>query len=242
MSEQELRSFIEVAETSHYPIQNLPFGVFSPAAGGPRRVGVAIGEWVLDLALLQERGLLVGEHFPQDVFAQPSLNAFMGYGRAAWREARQMIQTLLRADNPILSNDAELRRKALRPMAGVTMHLPAQIGDYTDFYSSLEHASNVGSMFRDPANPLLPNWRHLPVAYHGRASSVVVSGSMIRRPWGQQSPAAPGGASRFGPSRQLDFELEMGFFIGPGNKLGEPVPVSAAKEQIFGLVLVNDWS
>ncbi len=242
MTERELHSFIDVAETSHFPIQNLPFGVFSPAGGGAARVGVAIGDWALDLAVLQKRGLLSGKAFAADVFARPSLNAFMGYGRAAWQEARRLIQTLLRADNPILRDDAGLRREAFWPMAEVQMHLPAQIGDYTDFYSSREHASNVGRMFRDPAHALLPNWRHMPVAYHGRASSVMVSGQTIRRPWGQQRPGQAGDSPRFGPSRQLDFELEMGFFIGPGSELGQPVAVRQAAQQIFGLVLVNDWS
>lgn len=239
---KHLRSFIEVAETSHFPIQNLPFGVFSPAAGGEPRIGVAIGEWVLDLAVLYQHGVFRSQKFEADVFARSSLNEFMGHGRATWQETRRLIQTLLLADNPVLRDDAKLRGLAFWPMAEVKMHLPAQIGDYTDFYSSREHASNVGSMFRDPANPLLPNWRHMPVAYHGRASSVVVSGQQIRRPSGQWRPEQAGGTPRFGPSRQLDFELEMGFFIGSGSELGQPVAISQAAEQIFGLVLVNDWS
>jgi fumarylacetoacetase len=148
---------------------------------------------------------------------------------------------LLRQDNPTLRDDEQLRAQALWPLAEVELHLPAAIGDYTDFYSSKEHASNVGTMFRGPENALMPNWLYLPVAYHGRASSVVPSGTAIRRPQGQtKADDAP--APTFGPSRLLDFEVEMGFFIGPGNILGRPIPVSAAADHIFGLVLVNDWS
>ncbi|MCA9969964.1 MAG: fumarylacetoacetase [Anaerolineales bacterium] len=236
-----LISFLPIPSDSHFPLQNLPYGVFTPPAGGAPRVGVAIGDQVLDLAALWDAGLFANTAVsPTPLFAQPTLNLFMAAGSRAWAEARAAIQTLLRADNPRLRDDAAVRARALWPQAGVTLHLPARIGDYTDFYSSKEHASNVGRMF-GRETPLLDNWLHLPVGYHGRASSVVLSGTPIRRPHGQLKP--PGAAAPiFGPTQELDFELELGFFVGPGNALGEPIPIDAAAEHIFGLVLVNDWS
>ncbi|MCI0394755.1 MAG: fumarylacetoacetase [Chloroflexi bacterium] len=241
-SEPLLRSFVEVRPESHFPIQNLPFGIFTPKVGGRARAGVAIGEMVLDLAVLEAQGFFDGPQLrSQHVFSQPALNAFMALGRPAWQEARATIQQLLRADNPTLRDNAELCSQALWPTAGVTMSLPADIGDYTDFYSSREHATNVGIMFRGRENALMPNWLHLPVAYHGRASSVVTSGTAIHRPQGQtMAEGAP--APLFAPSRSLDFELEMGFFVGLGNQLGAPIPATEAAGHIFGLVLVNDWS
>ena len=236
-----LRSFIDVAPDAPFPIQNLPFGVFKRKIGGAARVGVAIGDLVLDLAVLEERKLFNGEYLAgRRPFSQSSLNLFMGLGRPAWREARRTVQDLLRHDTPTLRDDETLREQALVPMDDVEMLLPAQIGDYTDFYSSRQHATNVGTMFRDPANALMPNWLHLPVGYHGRASSVVVSGTDVVRPRGQLKPddAPP----VFGASKLLDFELEMGFFVGPGNELGRPIPIDEADDHIFGLVLVNDWS
>jgi fumarylacetoacetase len=235
-------SFLDIPPNSHFPIENLPYGVFSPKSGGRPRVGVAIGELILDLALLEELGHFDGDHLRrQAVFSRPELNAFMALGKPAWSEARSTIRRLLSANEPALRDDAQLRDRALVRMSDVEMHLPAAIGDYTDFYSSREHATNVGRMFRRREDPLLPNWLHLPVAYHGRASSVVVSGTNIRRPYGQtieDGSVTP----MFGPSRSLDFELEMGFFVGPGNRLGESIPVEEAADHIFGLVLVNDWS
>ncbi len=237
-----LRSFIDVHSDSPFPIQNLPFGVFERKAGGRARVGVAIGDQVLDLAVLEEEKLFGGEHLAgQRVFAHSSLNLFMGLGRPAWREARRTIQNLLRHDNPTLRDDAGLRKRAFVSQDDVEMLLPAQIGDYTDFYSSRQHATNVGSMFRDPNNALLPNWLHLPVGYHGRASSVVVSGTDVVRPHGQLRPNDDEPPT-FGPSKLLDFELEMGFFVGPGNELGESISIDEAEQHIFGFVLVNDWS
>jgi fumarylacetoacetase len=237
-----LRAFLPVAAESHFPIQNLPYGVFRWPHGGEPRVGVAIGDWVLDLAALEAAGLFRGPELRgRPVFGQPALNLFMSLGRPAWTEARATISRLLRADEPTLRDDAALRQRALAPRAAVEMLLPAEIGDYTDFYSSREHATNVGTMLRGPDSALMANWLHLPVAYHGRASSVVVSGTDLRRPRGQVKPAdAP--APLFVPSRSVDFELEMAFFIGPGNRLGRPIPVEKAAEHIFGLVLLNDWS
>jgi fumarylacetoacetase len=236
-----LRSFVPVPPESHFPIQNLPYGIFRRRAGG-RRAGVAIGEAVLDLTLLEERGLLGAPALRgRRVFDTGTLNAFMASGRAAWGEVRAAVSRLLRADEPTLRDDAALREHALVPAAEVEMLLPADVGDYTDFYSSREHATNVGTMLRGPDKALMPNWLHLPVAYHGRASSVVVSGTDVRRPRGQYKPDA-GPAPTFGPTRALDFELEMAAFVGPGNELGRPVPVGEADEHLFGLVLLNDWS
>ncbi|XP_075860802.1 fumarylacetoacetase isoform X2 [Microcebus murinus] len=201
-------SFIPVAEDCDFPIQNLPYGVFS-TAGNPRpRIGVAIGDQILDLSVIKHlfTGPVLSRH--QDVFDQPVLNSFMGLGQAAWTEARALLQDLLSAGQARLRDDAELRRRAFTPQASATMHLPATIGDYTDFYSSRQHATNVGIMFRGKDSALMPNWLHLPVGYHGRASSVVVSGTPVRRPMGQTRPddAQP---PVYGPCRLLDLELEM---------------------------------
>jgi fumarylacetoacetase len=231
------RSFIDVPPDSHFPIQNLPFGIFKPRDDGEARAGVAIGDCVLDLALLEQAG-----HFgEQRVFASDSLNAFMALGRPAWKRTRETIQHLLSPDTPTLRDNAELRARAFHKQDAVTMQLPARIGDYTDFYSSFHHAHNVGTMLRGPENALMPNWKWLPVAYHGRASSIVVSGTDVRRPRGQIKP--PDATKPiFGASRSFDFELETAFFIGPGNRQGEPIPIERAEDHIFGFVLMNDWS
>jgi len=236
-----LRSWVDVAPDSDFPIQNLPFGVFRPPGGSPR-IGVAIGASVLDLSVLEKFGFFSGPVLRQQrVFEQPALNAFLSLGKDAWSEARANISKLLRADDATLRDQPALRQHCLLPMKNVEMLLPAQIGDYTDFYSSREHATNVGTMLRGADNALQPNWVHLPVAYHGRSSSIVVSGTDLHRPLGQMKPeSAP--APLFGPSRSLDFELEVGAFIGHGNALGEPIPVGSALDHVFGLVLVNDWS
>jgi fumarylacetoacetase len=237
-----LRSFVDVPAESDFTIHNLPYGVFKPAFGAAPRIGVAIGDHILDLSVLAERRLLSGEELGiGSVLGLSNLNAFMALGRPAWQEVRSKLTRLLSHDEPTLRDDEALRQAALVPAASVEMLLPATIGDYTDFYSSREHATNVGVMFRGPDNALQPNWLHLPVGYHGRASSVVVSGTDIRRPMGQtKADAAP--SPSFGPSRLMDFELEMGFFVGPGNPLGDSIPVDRAGEHIFGMVLVNDWS
>ncbi len=237
-----LQSFIDVPTGSDFSIHNLPYGVFRPSAGARPRIGVAIGDAVLDLSVLAERGLLSGRALGDgDAFRQPTLNAFMALGRPAWREARARLTRFLRVSDSTIRDNRPLRLAALHPMASVEMLLPATIGDYTDFYSSREHATNVGTMFRGPDNALQENWLHLPVGYHGRASSVVVSGTDIRRPMGQ-TKADDADSPSYGPSRLMDFELEMGFFVGPGNALGEPIPIDEAAEHIFGMVLVNDWS
>src|SRR6266852_3768990 len=202
-----LRSFVPVALESHFPIQNLPFGVFRRRTGGQPAVGVAIGDSVLDLTLLEEQNLLtVPALRGRKVFSESTLNAFMAAGRATWTEARAAISRLLRNDESTLRDNAPLRKRALISMADVDMLLPAEIGDYTDFYSSREHAHNVGTMLRGPDKALMPNWLHLPVAYHGRASSVVISGTDLVRPHGQ-TKADDAEAPTFGPSRNVDFEL-----------------------------------
>jgi len=236
-----LKSFIEVAPDSHFPIQNLPFGIFKPAQGNPR-VGVAIGEFVLDLSVLEMLGHFRMPEFPdRRVFSEGVLNGFLALGRPAWSKTREVLQDLLAAGTPTLRDDAGLRPQIFHAQKDVTMQLPVRIGNYTDFYSSYHHAHNVGTMLRGPENALMPNWKWLPVAYHGRASSIVVSGTDVRRPHGQvKPPDAP--VPAFGPSRSFDYELETAFLIGPGNALGEPIPIDRARDHIFGLVLMNDWS
>jgi fumarylacetoacetase len=240
-TDPKLRSFVPVPPESHFPIQNLPYGVCR-RRGGERFVAVAIGEYVLDLTALEARGLLkVPSLRGRRVFDTGTLNAFMAMDPLAWKEVRAALSRLLRSDEPTLRDDAELRQRVLTPMADVESLLPADIGDYTDFYSSREHASNVGTMLRGPDKAIMPNWLHLPVAYHGRASSVIVSGSPVRRPCGQ-SKSDGAATPSFGPSRSLDFELEMAVFAGPGNELGQPIPIADAKDHLFGMVLLNDWS
>lgn len=239
------KSWVESANdsSSDFSIQNLPFGVFSDKHGGlnaARRVGVAIGDQIVDLAALQAAGLLTVSS-QADVFARETLNDFIALGRDAWRSVRIQLSDLLARDTTALRDDSALRAKALVRQADAQLHLPVQIPGYTDFYSSKEHATNVGSMFRDPKNALLPNWSEMPIGYNGRASSVVVSGTPVRRPNGQlklpdqERPV-------FGACRKLDIELETGFVIGAGNALGEPVACEDAEANIFGMVLLNDWS
>ena len=234
-----LQSFIQVPADSDFPIQNLPYGIFKPR-DGVARAGVAIGDSILDLSLLEELG-----HFrdvtSEQIFSRDSLNAFMALGRPAWKKMRDILQHLLSAETAMLRDDAKLRVRVFHQQRDVTMLLPARIGDYTDFYSSYHHAHNVGTMLRGPENALMPNWKWLPVAYHGRASSIVVSGTEVKRPRGQTKPA-DASMPVYGPSKSLDFELETAFFIGPGNFLGQPVSIDRAEDHIFGTVLMNDWS
>lgn len=235
-------SLIAIQPDSHFSIYNLPYGVFSPTYGAKPRVGVAIGDWVLDLSILESAGIFSSFWlYEESVFSQPSLNPFMTLGHLQWQSARQAIQNLLRADLPNAENRQQLIQQAIYPLSQVQLHLPVQIGDYTDFYSSREHATNVGTMFRGKENALMPNWLHLPIAYHGRSSSIVLSDTEIVRPKGQIKPADSPNPI-FAPTRLLDFELEMGFFIGTGNSLGKPTSVNQAEDHIFGFVLVNDWS
>jgi fumarylacetoacetase len=227
---------------NEFPIQNLPFGVFARrgSSDGPR-VGVAIGDLILDVAACADAGLIPGAaHGPARACAEPSLNALMARGRADWTALRRAIFALLDADAPGADEVQDRVAQFLVPRADADMFMPAAVGDYTDFYASVHHATNVGRMMR-PDNPLLPNYKHVPIGYHGRASSLVVSGSPVRRPWGQTKPDGAD-SPLCGPSRRLDYELEVGVFIGPGNALGSPVPIEAIDDHLFGLCLVNDWS
>lgn len=238
-----LKSWVPAPPESHFPIQNLPFGRFC-RRGRTRaavRFGVAIGEFVLDLGVLADAGLFEGLHHSSAFMAKPDLDFFFERDRNVLRQYRRRISDLLRAEEYMLQDDRELRSEALIPQADVAMLLPCTIGDYTDFYSSRYHATNVGTMLRGADNALQPNWLYLPVAYHGRASSIVPSGTPIRRPLGQtKADAAP--SPTYGPSKALDYELELGFFVGRESDLGEPIPVAEAEDYLFGAVLVNDWS
>lgn len=235
-----MKSWVESANNpgTDFPLENLPYGVFG--RGHRTSIGIAIGDQVLDLRLCASEGLL--KTLPSalvDACTSQVLNPVMALGSHAWSSLRREIQTLLGEGNV----DAQLQKRIaamLIPMRHVEMQLPAQIGDYTDFYASVHHATRVGRLFRLD-NPLLPNYKYVPIGYHGRASSIVVSGTEIHRPSGQTKPASAA-EPVFGPSRSLDYELEMGMFIGPGNALSQPVPIGEAEQQIFGLCLVNDWS
>jgi len=238
-NDPSLRSFIPVDPASDFPIQNLPYGVFSTKGGRAPRVGVAIGGNILDLwELEQDSRLDVGD---LGVFAQPSLNAFMALGPKAWSRTRERISELLRHDHPELRDNDELRQRALVPMHDANLHLPFTVAGYTDFYSSKEHATNVGVMFRGKDNALQPNWLHMPIGYNGRASTVVVSGTPVRRPCGQLKPPSVEVPS-FGPCKRLDFELEMGVVVGQPSPIGERLTEQQAEEMIFGFVILNDWS
>ncbi|MCC2110837.1 MAG: fumarylacetoacetate hydrolase family protein, partial [Hyphomicrobiales bacterium] len=229
-----MKSWIESANSADcaFPIQNLPFGVFTTGAEAPR-CGVAIGDSVLDLAAAEAAGL-VTTGATGTVFDQPTLNAFMALGNAAWTRVREQLTALLAADgDPTLRDDAGLRALAIVPMTAARMHLPFKVAEYTDFYAGRQHAFNVGTMFRGPENALPPNWLHIPIGYNGRASTVVVSGTDIRRPLGQMKPPTAD-VPVFGPCRRLDIELEMGAVVGLPSEMGTPITVAEADEMIFG--------
>ena len=239
-TDPNLKSFIETSKDNHFPIQNLPYGVFTVRSFSQPHIGVAIGNLILDLYILNAEGYLddFSEH---EVFSKPQLNEFMALGKKSWSKARKLISSLLRLDNPKLRDNASLRKKCFFDQKEATMLLPVNIGDYTDFYSSKYHATNVGIMFRGRQNALQPNWTHLPVGYHGRASSIVIDGYPVKRPRGQifrKNDTSP----VFTSCKRLDYELEMGFFVGPGNNIGEPIKIEHADNHIFGMVIVNDWS
>ena len=234
--DETLTSWLAIPDDSDFSIHNLPFGIFS-VKGGVRKIGVAIGSQILDLDTVAKLGYFETLKLPKDIFINDYLNDFIRLGKSLTNEIRSTVQRMLSdANSPLREHSG-----VFIPQVGSKMHLPVQIGDYTDFYSSLEHATNVGKMFRDPENALLPNWKHLPVGYHGRASSIIVSGQDVRRPRGQilvpnaEKPV-------FVASSKVDFELEMGFIVGKGTKLGESVNTQQAEDHIFGKVLVNDWS
>jgi fumarylacetoacetase len=236
-------SWVESAQgQTDFPIQNLPFGVFRRSQSGHApSVGVAIGDRILDLAAARELGGFTGGALrAAEACASPSLNSLMSLGQDHWSALRRQISGLLAEDSPALRADRRLGDRILIPMADAELLLPSRIGDYTDFYASVHHATNVGSMLR-PDNPLLPNYKWVPIGYHGRASSIVRSGTSVRRPRGQlKDPSAE--TPVFAPTRALDYEMEVGCFVGPGNPLGEPIPIEEAENHLFGLCLVNDWS
>ena len=234
------KSWLDVQAGSDFPIQNIPFGVFI-TKDDIVTIGTRIGDHAIDLSALQMLGYLKGIDLTDDVFLQDNLNDFISSGKKTWRAVRNRIADIFDKTNSTLQNNAKHREAVIFKMDEVEMQLPVYIGDYTDFYSSKEHATNVGKMFRDPANALLPNWLHIPVGYHGRSSTVIPSGINVKRPLGQTLPK---GESQpvFGPSKRIDFELETAFITTDANLFGESIPVDEAEDHIFGMVLLNDWS
>ncbi|MGB5188846.1 fumarylacetoacetase [Robiginitalea sp.] len=233
-------SWLPVREDSDFPIQNIPFGVFLTRED-VITIGTRIGDTAIDLGALHQLGYLQDIPLTDDIFLQDSLNDFISDGKKTWRAVRNRIAEIFDIQNKDLQQNEAHKKIILFALDEIEMQLPVQIGDYTDFYSSKEHATNVGKMFRDPENALLPNWLHIPVGYHGRSSTIIPSGTPIRRPYGQTLPKGSK-TPVFGPSQRVDFELEMAFITTDANKLGEPIPVDDAEEYIFGLVLFNDWS
>ncbi len=234
--QQELQSWLPIADNSDFSIYNLPLGIFSTPSQPIPKVGVAIGDQIIDLTMVVDQGLLPELQEHSDVLQSRYLNDYIGLGKKLTSQVRSHLQQMLCDPQSPLKD----LKQAFVDQSLAQMHLPVQVGDYTDFYSSIEHATNVGKMFRDPENALLPNWKHIPVGYHGRASSIVESGVPVHRPMGQTKP--PEGPPVFGASKRLDFELEMAFIIGKENNLGEAISTERAEEYIFGLVLFNDWS
>lgn len=234
------KSWIEVPENSDFPIQNIPFGVFLTKEDVVT-IGTRIGDSAIDMGALQQLGYFEGIELTDDMFMQDTLNDFISDGKKTWRMVRNRLALLFDINNPELRDNEEHRSIVIFDIKDIEMLLPVQIGDYTDFYSSKEHATNVGKMFRDPDNALLPNWLHIPVGYHGRSSTIVPSGIPVHRPMGQ---ILPNGESSpvFGPSSLVDFELETAFITTDANIMGENIPVGEAEEYIFGMVLLNDWS
>ncbi len=239
-NDPSLKSWLEISKESDFPIQNLPFGIYS-TKNKTKRVGVAIGDQILDLYQLLKLGYLDSLSFCEHCFSNEYLNRMMGHGKIEIRDLRNRISELLNAENPELFQNKEAIAKVLDLQIESEMYLPVKIGDYTDFYSSEQHAFNVGSMFRDPNNALLPNWKHIPVAYHGRSSSIIPSGQDVIRPKGQQK-LDDNENPIFGASKLLDFELEMGFITFQGKPLGNTISTQEADEFIFGMCLFNDWS
>jgi fumarylacetoacetase len=238
-NDPKLTSFVPVEPYSDFPIQNLPYGVFLTPDDPAPRVGVAIGEFVLDLSKLEQEGMF--ELATSSVFYGPSINKFMSLGPKVWSTTRSRISSLLRHDNPELRDNQSLRKLSLVPQKVAKMHLPLTVSGFTDFYSSKEHATNVGIMLRGKDNALQPNWLYMPIGYNGRASTVVVSGTKITRPWGQlKDPTVA--VPTFGPCKRLDFELEIGVVVGQPSAMGRRLGEKEAEEMIFGFVLLNDWS
>jgi fumarylacetoacetase len=234
------KSWLTVHDNSHFPIQNIPFGVFLTKED-VITIGTRIGDYAIDLGALQQLNYFEGIELTDDMFMQDTLNDFISDGKKTWRLVRNRIAELFDATNPKLRDHSEHRDIVIFAIEDVEMQLPVLIGDYTDFYSSKEHATNVGMMFRDPENALLPNWLHIPVGYHGRSSTIVPSGIPVHRPMGQTLPQGES-TPVFGPSRLVDFELETAFITTDANIMGENIPISEAEDYIFGMVLLNDWS
>lgn len=234
------KSWIEIPENSDFPIQNIPFGIVKDKDGNIFAAS-RIGDSVISLAALHEEGFLGGLNFSQSDFESRVLNAMMKKGKKACGKLRSRIAHLFNSNNDELKAQKELHSKIIFPIDEVENCMPVEVGDYTDFYSSIEHATNVGTMFRDPDNALLPNWKYIPVGYHGRASSIILSGEPIHRPKGQQKPN-PEEPPVFGPCKLLDFELEMAFITFDGKQLGDSISTEEAEDYIFGMVLFNDWS
>lgn len=234
-----MSSWIDITADSDFSLDNIPFGIYRQ--NGKTAAATRIGDKVIDLNVLQKAGLFAGINLTDDIFSTAVLNDFIALGKPVTSATRKRIQELFRADNGELRDAESVRVDAIRNVEDVEMLMPVRVGDYTDFYSSKEHATNVGTMFRDPNNALLPNWLHIPVGYHGRASSIVVSGTPLHRPKGQ-TKADDAENPTFGPTRLLDFELEMAFVVGKGNELGTSVSVENAEDHIFGMVVFNDWS
>lgn len=239
-NDPSIKSWIEVPIGSDFPIQNIPFGIFSTNQKS-KRVGTIIGNTVIDLAELESLGYLKDLDIDTWSYESDSLNLLMDAHKEGTRALRNRLSDLFNSENSELKSNTDHCSSVLISVGEVTLHLPVEIGDYTDFYSSREHATNVGTMFRDPNNALLPNWLHIPVGYHGRSSSIIVSGTDIKRPMGQTKPNEDEGPV-FGPSRLVDFELEMGFITYDGNRLGDRISADEAEDYIFGMCLFNDWS
>lgn len=235
-----IKSWLDVPVDSDFPIQNIPFGVFLTKENVVT-VGSRIGDYAIDLGALQQLNYFEGIELTDDMFMQDTLNDFISDGKKTWRLVRNRISEIFEASNPKLRDNAKHREVVIFNISEVEMQLPVLIGDYTDFYSSKEHATNVGKMFRDPENALLPNWLHIPVGYHGRSSSIIPSGIPVHRPMGQTLPNGED-TPVFGPSRLVDFELETAFITTDVNIMGENIPVYEAEDYIFGMVLLNDWS
>ena len=231
-----MKSWLKVSSKSDFSIYNLPFGIFSTNKKN-KRIGVAIGDHVIDLHACNSLDLFKHLNIESHVFKNSFLNNFIELGKEITSKVREIIQSELTNDNSLIKHNSN----CIIPIDSVEMHLPVNIGDYTDFYSSIEHASNIGSMFRDPSNPLLPNWKHLPVGYHGRASSIIVSGKNIHRPKGQIMPL-DSETPIYSSSNRVDFELEMGYIIGKNSSLGSSISTTNSQDYIFGKVLFNDWS
>ena len=234
------KTWLDTPKDTDFPIQNIPFGVFL-TRDDIITIGTRIGDYAIDLGALHQLGYFEGIPLTDDIFLQDTLNDFISDGKKTWRLVRNRIADIFDAENSKLKNNKDQRNIVLFTLDEIEMQLPVQVGDYTDFYSSKEHATNVGTMFRDPEHALLPNWLHLPVGYHGRSSSIIPTDIPVHRPYGQ---ILPKGASQpiLAPSKLVDFELEMAFITTDANVLGEPIPIEEAEDYIFGMVLFNDWS